>query len=589
MGNTDSIPLISQVKSLVQVIGGDAAAARKTQENFARQGILVSQLNSLGQSIAGNNREAERIQEEFGKAQFDLAKSLPVVGHGIAAGYAIGGDTEEAENIALGATKSTLIAVAGAAGAVCGPAAVACGSAFGTATSTGWDGAESGIRGELTGSLKQWDDLATGKATIGEGFDLIGGHVIDVAVGAVGAKTALKARKKIGNRAKASKGPSSRCKRSIGLDNDLIYDMTLPDLPADWKPQLPGNISEMAISDNLPVEAIVANTISFILILKLISIGHVASKPYVKEICENRYSHLAIEDCSWMFVEAMSKFENNEVATPSDFMIGTKEDPNLLLADTLDGLDFEVKNFNKHTLIGHFLKVFACQNSTNINDCFPLETYVEEKLNAIQSLINRLKTKYRQKRGRCSKTPGKKNADKTQEAVGGKKKTNGNNNNDTPASSSSGTNVQDTGFQRPDPDIGFKTYRHEKDTYLGGNVKEFHWHEEAGHAKFSNDYKIKIDKRKQTIDNWFQVQKAIEHLDSKHSNIPNYSQYRNALVHVQQRYPKPTLAQKTSYYVAQGQGTKTLHRDVLLGKKAHMPRSEIPAGNPIGITTAFRE
>ena len=99
MGNTDSIPLVSQVKSLVQVIGGDADGAKKTQENFARTGILASQINSLVHSISGNNTEAKRIQEEFGHAQFDIAKSLPVVGHGIAAGYAIGGDTEKAENI----------------------------------------------------------------------------------------------------------------------------------------------------------------------------------------------------------------------------------------------------------------------------------------------------------------------------------------------------------------------------------------------------------------------------------------------------------------------------------------------------------
>ena len=43
-----------------------------------------------------------------------MAKSFPVVGHVISAGYAIAGDLEEAEKIALGATKSTLIAAASA-------------------------------------------------------------------------------------------------------------------------------------------------------------------------------------------------------------------------------------------------------------------------------------------------------------------------------------------------------------------------------------------------------------------------------------------------------------------------------------------
>ena len=47
MGNTDSIPVVSQVKSLVQVIGGDEKGALKTQENFQRTGPIASQINSL--------------------------------------------------------------------------------------------------------------------------------------------------------------------------------------------------------------------------------------------------------------------------------------------------------------------------------------------------------------------------------------------------------------------------------------------------------------------------------------------------------------------------------------------------------------
>ena len=46
MGNTDSIPVISQVKSLVQVISGDEEGAKKTQENFAKTTPIVSQTYS---------------------------------------------------------------------------------------------------------------------------------------------------------------------------------------------------------------------------------------------------------------------------------------------------------------------------------------------------------------------------------------------------------------------------------------------------------------------------------------------------------------------------------------------------------------
>jgi hypothetical protein len=44
MGNINSIPVVSQIKSLVQVISGDESGAKKTQEEFARKGIIVSQV-----------------------------------------------------------------------------------------------------------------------------------------------------------------------------------------------------------------------------------------------------------------------------------------------------------------------------------------------------------------------------------------------------------------------------------------------------------------------------------------------------------------------------------------------------------------
>ena len=43
MGNADSIPVVSQVKSGVQLIGGDAEGAKRTQTNFVRECPGVSQ------------------------------------------------------------------------------------------------------------------------------------------------------------------------------------------------------------------------------------------------------------------------------------------------------------------------------------------------------------------------------------------------------------------------------------------------------------------------------------------------------------------------------------------------------------------
>lgn len=61
----DSLPLFSQAKSLVQVIGGDVEGARRTQENFSRRCPVVSQARSAIEAAAGNSAAAESTQREF--------------------------------------------------------------------------------------------------------------------------------------------------------------------------------------------------------------------------------------------------------------------------------------------------------------------------------------------------------------------------------------------------------------------------------------------------------------------------------------------------------------------------------------------
>ena len=61
----DGLPILSQVKSLVQVIGGDAEGARKTQENFVNRVPVVAQVKSAVHAIMGDMNEARRVQEEF--------------------------------------------------------------------------------------------------------------------------------------------------------------------------------------------------------------------------------------------------------------------------------------------------------------------------------------------------------------------------------------------------------------------------------------------------------------------------------------------------------------------------------------------
>ena len=126
MGNTDSIPVVSQVKSLVLVIAGQIEEAEEVQKKFVRTGIIASQINSLRCSIAGDNAEALKIQEEF----VEDIEIAPIIGHGFSAGYAIAGDMEKAEETAIKATKNTVVAAVGIIVAMCGPVPFAAGVAI---------------------------------------------------------------------------------------------------------------------------------------------------------------------------------------------------------------------------------------------------------------------------------------------------------------------------------------------------------------------------------------------------------------------------------------------------------------------------
>ena len=67
MGNADSIPVVSQTKSLVQAMGGDTEGARRMQENFSRQCPGVSQARSAVELSTGNANAAIETQKEFWK------------------------------------------------------------------------------------------------------------------------------------------------------------------------------------------------------------------------------------------------------------------------------------------------------------------------------------------------------------------------------------------------------------------------------------------------------------------------------------------------------------------------------------------
>ena len=134
----DAIPILSQLKSLVQVIGGDEEGARKTQQNFSRQMPVVSQMRSLVEVSMGDAEAALETQRQFGQGMNDLADAIPGVGH-VKGGihYAVG-DTEGGDRAMKSSSHTLGVMGGGVAGFVVGGpvGAIAGGVAGGAAMDT---------------------------------------------------------------------------------------------------------------------------------------------------------------------------------------------------------------------------------------------------------------------------------------------------------------------------------------------------------------------------------------------------------------------------------------------------------------------
>ena len=105
MGNADSVPVVSQTKSLVQAISGDTEGARRTQENFSRQCPVVSQARSLVEVSMGDPDAAAETQKQFVKGASDFADKVPVVGHIKGGIHYACGDREGGDKAMMHATR----------------------------------------------------------------------------------------------------------------------------------------------------------------------------------------------------------------------------------------------------------------------------------------------------------------------------------------------------------------------------------------------------------------------------------------------------------------------------------------------------
>ena len=187
MPEMDAIPILSQLKSLVQVIGGDAEGARKTQENFSRQMPVVSQMRSLVEVSMGDAEAALETQRQFGQGMSDLADAIPVVGH-VKGGihYAVG-DTEGGDRAMKSSSRTVGVMGGGVVGLVVGGpvGAIAGGVAGGAAVDTVTTIVDSNVHGEyrpsgMVGSIEQ---LTEAPEDVGPCFDTDGTVALDGVTG----------------------------------------------------------------------------------------------------------------------------------------------------------------------------------------------------------------------------------------------------------------------------------------------------------------------------------------------------------------------------------------------------------------------
>ncbi|EFP10470.1 hypothetical protein CRE_22945 [Caenorhabditis remanei] len=139
MGNTNTIPVVSQVKSAVQLVPGDVEGAARTQERFFHEGIGVSQVTAAVYAVTGNAKKAEETFDRGMSAFSSTVDGIPVVGHMKGAVHYAMGDDKKGDRSMLSASRTTGVMAGGAAGfLVGGPVgAVTAGMASGTAFDVG--------------------------------------------------------------------------------------------------------------------------------------------------------------------------------------------------------------------------------------------------------------------------------------------------------------------------------------------------------------------------------------------------------------------------------------------------------------------
>ena len=186
----DGIPVVSQLKSAVQALSGDTKGARKTQERFVKTCPIVSQTYSLKQiAVDRDYAGAINTQLEFGKWLWNIADSVPVLGHAKGGIHYACGDKEGGDKAMKRSSRTTGVIGGGVIGfGLCGPA---CAAAGGIAGGLALDGittaVDSKIRGHYrpSGTIAAVSQIAKGKSesVSGDICDIVGGTISDAWTG----------------------------------------------------------------------------------------------------------------------------------------------------------------------------------------------------------------------------------------------------------------------------------------------------------------------------------------------------------------------------------------------------------------------
>lgn len=120
MGNTNTIPVVSQIKSTVQLITGDVHGAAETQEKFFHEGIGVSQLTAGVYLLTGDDKKAGETFDRGINTLSSTADGIPVVGHFKGVIHYAMGDDEKGDRSMVSATRTTSVMAGGAGGFLLG-------------------------------------------------------------------------------------------------------------------------------------------------------------------------------------------------------------------------------------------------------------------------------------------------------------------------------------------------------------------------------------------------------------------------------------------------------------------------------------